>query len=55
VAAPISDRRGETVGAIGISGAAERLLDEGTPRGDLVAHVCASARAISRELGALPW
>jgi DNA-binding IclR family transcriptional regulator len=55
VAAPIDDRRGLTVGAIGISGPAERLCDDGAPREELVSYVRESARSISRELGALPW
>ena len=34
VAAPIEDRRGVTVGAIGISGPVERLCDEGEVKAD---------------------
>jgi DNA-binding IclR family transcriptional regulator len=55
VAAPINDRRGATVGAIGISGPVERLSGNGVPRNDLVSFVREAARAISRDLGAIPW
>jgi DNA-binding IclR family transcriptional regulator len=55
VAAPIEDRRRVTVGAIGIAGPIERLCDDGSPRPDLVDHVMEAARAVSRELGAIPW
>nr|BFF04030.1 IclR family transcriptional regulator [Streptoalloteichus tenebrarius] len=60
VAAPIRDRRGVTVGAIGISGPIERLCgmtgeDARTPRVELVSYVREAARAISRDLGAIPW
>jgi DNA-binding IclR family transcriptional regulator len=55
LAAPIEDRRGLTVGAIGISGAPERLCEDGGPREELVAYVREAARAVSRELGAIPW
>jgi DNA-binding IclR family transcriptional regulator len=54
-AAPILDRRGVTVGAMGISGPPDRLLAARQPRGDLVAFVREAARAVSRELGAIPW
>jgi DNA-binding IclR family transcriptional regulator len=54
-AAPINDRRGLTVGAIGISGPPERLLAARQMRGDLVAFVREAARSVSRELGAIPW
>jgi DNA-binding IclR family transcriptional regulator len=55
-AAPIKDRRGVTVGAIGISGPVERLCDEERkPRSDLVSYVREAARAVSRDLGAIPW
>jgi DNA-binding IclR family transcriptional regulator len=53
-AAPIGDRRGVMVGAIGISGPSERLCVKGKPRTDLVSHVREAARSISRELGAIP-
>ena len=55
IAAPIQDRRAVTVGAIGISGPVERLTDEGAPRSDLVSFVREAARAVSRDLGAIPW
>jgi len=55
VAAPIDDRRGITVGAIGISGPVERLMENGSPRSDLVSFVREAARAVSRDLGAIPW
>ena len=55
VAAPIQDRRGVTVGAIGISGPIERLSDGSGPRSDLISYVRESARAVSRDLGAIPW
>src|SRR5207248_9786373 len=49
-AAPIVDRRGMTVGAMGIFGPPERLLAARQPRGDLLAYVREGARAVSREL-----
>jgi DNA-binding IclR family transcriptional regulator len=55
LAAPITDRSGLTVGAMGIFGPPERLLAARQPRGDLLAHVREAARAVSRELGAIPW
>jgi DNA-binding IclR family transcriptional regulator len=55
LAAPIEDRRAVTVGAIGISGPVERLTAAGTPRNDLVSFVREAARAVSRDLGAIPW
>jgi DNA-binding IclR family transcriptional regulator len=55
LAAPINDRRGVTVGAIGISGPIERLCSNGEPRSDLVSYVREAARAVSRDLGAIPW
>jgi DNA-binding IclR family transcriptional regulator len=54
-AAPILDRRGMTVGAMGVSGPPDRLLAARQLRGDLVAFVREAARAVSRELGAIPW
>jgi DNA-binding IclR family transcriptional regulator len=54
-AAPIIDRREVVVGAMGISGPPERLLAARQPRHDLVAYVREAARAVSRELGAIPW
>ncbi len=55
IAAPILDRRGVTVGAIGISGPVERLMNDDAPRNDLVSFVREAARAVSRDLGAIPW
>ncbi|HEX2313615.1 MAG TPA: IclR family transcriptional regulator [Thermomonospora sp.] len=56
IAAPIHDDRTVMVGAIGISGAIERVCDEdGRPRLDLVSAVRDAARAISRDLGARRW
>jgi DNA-binding IclR family transcriptional regulator len=55
IAAPISDRAGRNVGAMGIFGPPERLLAARQPRGELVAYVREGARAVSRELGAIPW
>ena len=52
MAAPIVDRRGATVGAIGISGAVERLKGDNGARSDLVSYVREAARAVSRDLGA---
>jgi DNA-binding IclR family transcriptional regulator len=51
VAAPIVSRDGVVAGAIGVVGAADRLLASGT-REDLVRAVQEAARAISRDLGA---
>jgi DNA-binding IclR family transcriptional regulator len=55
IAAPIRDRSGTAVGAIGLSGAVERLCDERGLRMDQVSYVRDAARSISRELGAHPW
>ncbi|HEY6782108.1 MAG TPA: IclR family transcriptional regulator C-terminal domain-containing protein, partial [Candidatus Dormibacteraeota bacterium] len=55
IAAPIEDRRRTTVGAMGISGPIERLCEDERPRAVLVGYVIESARAASRELGAVPW
>jgi DNA-binding IclR family transcriptional regulator len=55
IAAPITDRTGHNAGAMGIFGPPERLLAARQPRGELVAHVRDAARAVSRELGAIPW
>lgn len=52
VAAPVHDRRRVAVGAIGITGAVERVCDEGgAVRAGLVALVRDCARAVSRDLG----
>lgn len=57
VAAPIRDRRGVVVGAIGISGPVERLCEspDQPPRLELVSYVREAARSVSRELGGLSW
>jgi len=55
LAAPIDDRRDVTVGAIAISGPMERICHNGAPRSEMVSHVREAARAISRDLGAIPW
>jgi DNA-binding IclR family transcriptional regulator len=55
IAAPITDRAGRNVGAMGIFGPPGRLLAARQPRGELVAYVREGARAVSRELGAIPW
>jgi len=55
LAAPIMDRTGVVVGAMGIFGSPERLLAARQPRGELLADVREAARAVSRELGAIPW
>jgi DNA-binding IclR family transcriptional regulator len=55
LAAPIMDRSGLTVGAMGIFGPPDRLLMARQPRGELLAYVREAARAVSRELGAIPW
>lgn len=55
IAAPIEDRSRVVVGAISISGATERICNGRTPRAELVGYVMESARAISRELGGMPW
>jgi DNA-binding IclR family transcriptional regulator len=51
VAAPIDDRHGVTVGAMGIVGPIERLCRDHRPRAELVSRVTEAARAVSRELG----
>jgi DNA-binding IclR family transcriptional regulator len=55
IAAPIVDRRGTVAGAIAVFGPTERLVNARKPRSDLVGCVREAARAVSRELGALPW
>jgi DNA-binding IclR family transcriptional regulator len=54
VAAPIFDRTGEPVGAVGVAGPKERVL---RPRGlaSVAAAVVETARGISRDLGAPRW
>ena len=52
VAAPIHDRRRMPVGAVGVTGAVERVCRDGELRPELVAAVRDCARAVSRDLGA---
>lgn len=52
VAAPVQDRRGMPVGAVGVTGAVERVCDGGELQPKLVAAVRDCARAVSRDLGA---
>ena len=54
VAAPIFDRTGEAVGAVGIVGPRERVLKRGRER-ILANAVLEAARGISRDLGAPRW
>jgi DNA-binding IclR family transcriptional regulator len=51
IAAPILSRDGVVAGAIGVVGAADRLL-AADARDDLVRFVTGAARAVSRDLGA---
>jgi DNA-binding IclR family transcriptional regulator len=56
IAAPIRGYGGLVVGAIGVSGAVERICDtEGNPSTKLVTQVRDAARAVSRDLGASRW
>jgi DNA-binding IclR family transcriptional regulator len=55
LAAPITDRTGRTVGAMGIFGTAARLLLAHRPQPELLSSVQDAAQAVSRELGAIPW
>lgn len=50
IAAPIKDRRGFVVGAIGIRGAVERLATDGALHMEYVSYVRDAARAITRDL-----
>ncbi|MDT3399378.1 IclR family transcriptional regulator [Streptomyces sp. B1866] len=50
VAAPIRDQLGAAVGAIGVSGRAERITEAGVPRPGLVAYVVEAAAEIGRAL-----
>ena len=50
IAAPIRDKRGLAVGAIGIRGAIERLTSGGDLRTELVSYVRDAARAVTRDL-----
>lgn len=52
VAAPIHDRRRMPVGAIAVTGAVERVCEDGELRPELVAAVRDCARSVSRDLGA---
>ncbi|WP_328539679.1 IclR family transcriptional regulator [Streptomyces sp. NBC_00344] len=52
VAAPIHDRRRMPVGAVAVTGAVERVCQEGELRSELVAAVRDCARSVSRDLGA---
>ncbi|MGW7042769.1 IclR family transcriptional regulator [Streptomyces avermitilis] len=52
VSAPIHNRRRMPVGAVGITGAVERVCKDGELRPDLIAAVRDCARAVSRDLGA---
>lgn len=52
IAAPIRDRGGHVIAAVGIQGSVESLCDtRHRPRAALATQVVASARAISREFG----
>ncbi|MEU6248450.1 IclR family transcriptional regulator [Glycomyces sp. NPDC047010] len=55
VAAPILDRHRLPVGAVGITGAVERVCRDGELRPELVAAVRGTARSVSRDLGAKPF
>jgi DNA-binding IclR family transcriptional regulator len=55
IAAPIADRHGNTIGAIGITGAVAQLFVGCGPRPDLITRIRDAGRAVSRELGATPW
>lgn len=55
VAAPIFDRHRMAVGAVGITGAVERVRRDGEPRPELVASIRDTARSVSRDLGVKPF
>jgi DNA-binding IclR family transcriptional regulator len=56
IAAAIRGHGGIVVGAMGISGASERLCDpDGSPKATLLGFVRDAARAVSRDLGASRW
>ncbi|MEU8639523.1 IclR family transcriptional regulator [Amycolatopsis sp. NPDC048633] len=56
IAAPIRGHGGIVVGAIGVSGAVERICEhDGSPDPKLLGHVRDAARAVSRDLGASRW
>ncbi|WP_405800513.1 IclR family transcriptional regulator [Streptomyces sp. NBC_01506] len=52
VAAPIHDRRRMPVGAIALTGAVERLCENGEIRTELITAVRECARSVSRDVGA---
>lgn len=52
VAAPIHDRRRMPVGAIALTGAVERLCEDGEIRPELITAVRECARSVSRDVGA---
>jgi DNA-binding IclR family transcriptional regulator len=52
VAAPIHNQRRMPVGAVGVTGAVERVCKDGELRPELIAAVRDCARAVSRDLGA---
>jgi DNA-binding IclR family transcriptional regulator len=54
VAAPIFDRNGDAVGAVGVTGPRERVLKRGRERA-VANAVLEAARGISRDLGAPRW
>jgi DNA-binding IclR family transcriptional regulator len=54
LAAPIFDRHGDPVGAIGVAGPRERVLRRGR-EAPVAAAVIEAARGISRDLGAPRW
>ncbi|HEY0806917.1 MAG TPA: IclR family transcriptional regulator [Pseudonocardiaceae bacterium] len=56
IAAPIRGYGGLVVGAIGVSGAVERICDgHGQPAKPLLGYVRDAAHAVSRDLGASRW
>ncbi|HEX6673510.1 MAG TPA: IclR family transcriptional regulator [Actinomycetes bacterium] len=56
VGAPVFHASGELAGAVGVTGAHERILTpRREPRAGLAMHVAAVARGMSRELGATRW
>jgi DNA-binding IclR family transcriptional regulator len=55
IASPIAATNCTGPAAIGIEGPLERLFRARAPRAELVRAVIESARAVSRELGSVPW
>ena len=53
LADPLEEPR-HTLGLL-VIGAPERMCEDGGAREELVAYVREAARAVSRELGAIPW